>query len=91
MPRSLNDIIGSLTLGATSSRKAKWEECDPAVVERLIKATQQRTAAEEELLASVCAARSLGISWAAIGSLIGTTGEAARQRYDSFTKSAKHS
>jgi hypothetical protein len=33
------------------------------------------------MLAAVQAAREAGLSWAAIGSLVGTSGEAARQRY----------
>lgn len=41
----------------------------------------ERSAAERHMLAAVQAAREAGLSWAAIGSLVGTSGEAARQRY----------
>jgi hypothetical protein len=40
-----------------------------------------RARAEADLLAVVEAARSDGQSWSAIGAMLGTSGEAARQRY----------
>jgi len=38
-------------------------------------------AADRELLDTVNSAREEGHAWAAIGAMVGTTGEAARQRY----------
>jgi hypothetical protein len=40
-----------------------------------------RATAEKELLLAVEAARADGQSWSAIGAMLGTSGEAARQRY----------
>jgi hypothetical protein len=40
-----------------------------------------RARAESDLLAAVEAARCDGQSWSAIGAMLGTSGEAARQRY----------
>jgi len=40
-----------------------------------------RARAESDLLAAVEAARADGQSWSAIGAMLGTSGEAARQRY----------
>jgi hypothetical protein len=40
-----------------------------------------RARAESDLLKAVVAARSDGKSWSAIGTMVGTSGEAARQRY----------
>jgi hypothetical protein len=40
-----------------------------------------RARAESDLLVAVEAARSDGQSWSAIGAMLGTSGEAARQRY----------
>jgi hypothetical protein len=37
--------------------------------------------ADEQLLAAVGAARARGVPWASIGCVVGTSGEAARQRY----------
>jgi len=44
-------------------------------------AFQRRAATEQELTVAVHAARDAGQSWAAIGAMLGTSGEAARQRY----------
>ena len=41
-----------------------------------------RADSERHLVEAVIAARADGHSWAAIGAMVGTTGEAARQRYD---------
>lgn len=41
----------------------------------------RRMAAEKELAAAVAAARAAHISWRELGEAMGTTGEAARQRY----------
>ncbi len=40
-----------------------------------------RAQAEAALVAAVEAARAAGQSWSAIGAMLGTSGEAARQRY----------
>jgi hypothetical protein len=47
-----------------------------------------RAPAGSDLLAAVEGARSDGQSWSAIGAMLGTSGEAARQRYGATT--AKH-
>lgn len=44
-------------------------------------AVRRRAKAEEDVSAAVDQARSEGHAWAAIGAILGTTGEAARQRY----------
>ncbi len=45
-----------------------------------------RAEAERVLEETVIEARSEGHSWAAIGTMLGTSGEAARQRYSPLTK-----
>jgi len=77
------------------SRRTRWParfeqyEPDPAhkldaeAVAGLRAAVQERSAAEQHLLGAVSAARAAGLSWAVIGRFVGTTGEAARQRYAS--------
>jgi hypothetical protein len=40
-----------------------------------------RAAAERQLVDAVIKARQQGHSWASIGAMVGTSGEAARQRY----------
>jgi hypothetical protein len=44
-------------------------------------AVARRAEAERELTRTVLQAREAGQSWAAIGAVLGTSGEAARQRY----------
>ena len=44
-------------------------------------AAWRRDTAERELADAVRAARELGLSWREVGEAIGTSGEAARQRY----------
>ena len=55
----------------------------------LLEAQSARVAAEERVLAAVRDARVAGVSWAAVGSLIGTSGEAARQRFDEWATRAQ--
>jgi hypothetical protein len=46
----------------------------------------RRAEADRALLEAVVDARQHHVSWAAIGSLLGTSGEAARQRYGDLVK-----
>ncbi|WP_245889297.1 hypothetical protein [Knoellia remsis] len=57
------------------------DEIPAAAVAELRHAVAERSAAERHLLEAVKAARLAGLSWSTIGSLVGTSGEAARQRY----------
>lgn len=41
----------------------------------------KRASAESELAEAIAAARSADVSWRAVGEAVGTSGEAARQRY----------
>ena len=80
--------------GCSSARPAdelgrRFEEHEPGDVKdaralRDIAAASARVArSERDLAAAVSAARAEGHTWAAIGAMLGTSGEAARQRYDS--------
>ena len=57
------------------------DERDPAVFAELRQAVLSRSNAERSIKDAVKHARERGYSWAFIGSLVGTSGEAARQRY----------
>ena len=59
------------------------DEVDAGAVALLRAAVAERSQAERHLLDAVAKARTSGMSWAAIGTLVGTSGEAARQRYAS--------
>jgi len=57
------------------------DERDPEVFVELRAAVLSRSDAERSIRDAVQHAREHGYSWAFVGSLLGTSGEAARQRY----------
>ncbi|UER54156.1 hypothetical protein HJG43_05945 [Kineosporiaceae bacterium SCSIO 59966] len=88
MPRSIERILADAeTLAARFEQYEpdKSQEIDPTVLAELRAAAAERSSAERRLLDAVRQAREAGISWATIGTFVGTTGEAARQRYRNLT------
>lgn len=84
MPRSVQEILDhaeELALRFESFEPATGDERDPAAYQALREAVVSRSEAERSIREAVAAARSHGYSWAFIGKIIGTSGEAARQRY----------
>lgn len=84
MPRTVEEILAHAD--EMAERFERYEpdpadELDAAAITLLRDAVQDRSRAEKQLLEAVRAARQSGISWAIIGTFVGTTGEAARQRY----------
>lgn len=59
------------------------DERDAPTFLALRDAVYHRSQAELALRSAVATSRQHGYSWASIGSLLGTSGEAARQRYGS--------
>jgi len=57
------------------------DELDAAAVALLRAAVHERSEAEQQVIDAIRAARRSGMSWSAIGTFVGTSGEAARQRY----------
>ncbi len=85
MPRTVEEILEHAD--ALAARFEAYEpdpddELDVRVVAMLRAAVIERSEAERRLLEAVRAAREAGMTWSAIGSLVGTSGEAARQRYN---------
>jgi len=84
MPRTAKEILDQ-----ADELAARFEAHDPdladiddAVSLRALRlAFQNRADAERRLADAVSVARAEGQSWAAIGAMVGTSGEAARQRY----------
>lgn len=84
MPRTAKEIIEQ-----ASELAARFENHDPQPAEikdasslRAVRhAFQVRADAERHLAEAVAVARTEGHSWAAIGAMVGTSGEAAGQRY----------
>ncbi len=86
MPRSVEDILqhaDELAERFENYEPNPADELDAGAVALLRAAVQERSQAERHLIDAIRAARESGMSWAAIGNFVGTSGEAARQRYSS--------
>ena len=84
MPRTVQDILDhadELAKRFEDYEPSPADERDPEVFAELRRAVLSRSDAERSIREAVGHARDHGYSWAFIGSLIGTSGEAARQRY----------
>lgn len=84
MPCTVEEILAH-----ADELAARFEQYEPRpeakldvdAITALRAAIAERSAAERHVIDAVRAARHAGMSWAAIGAFVGTTGEAARQRY----------
>jgi len=84
MPRTVQDILDhadELASRFEDYEPSAADERDPQVFAALRDAVLSRSDAERSIKSAVEDARAHGYSWALIGSLLGTSGEAARQRY----------
>lgn len=84
MPRTTQEILDhadELAQRFENYAPSPDDERDPAAFKWLRQAVLSRSASERALAEAVDTARESGYSWNLIGSLLGTTGEAARQRY----------
>jgi hypothetical protein len=61
--------------------RASDEMRDARVLREVRQAQERVAAATSELADAVAVARAEGASWASIGAMVGTSGEAARQRF----------
>ncbi len=89
MPRSVQDILDhadELASRFENYEPAADDERDPKVFQALRDAALSRSDAERSISVAVEQARASGYSWAFIGSMLGTSGEAARQRYGTKQK-----
>lgn len=84
MPRTVEEILqhaDELAARFESYEPNPADELDAGAVALLRAAVAERSEAERHLLEAVRKARKAGMAWSAIGSFVGTSGEAARQRY----------
>lgn len=89
MPRTLQEILDGqdkLAQQFEDYEPQADDERDPEVFRALLAAGANRVSAEAELADAVVKARAAGYSWALIGGAIGTTGQAAQQRYGRLPK-----
>jgi hypothetical protein len=83
MPRSLDELLARADEFADKFEAYEPRESDrgePALM-ALRRVAYQRSLIERDLADAVRKARKAGASWAKIGHELGTSGEAARQRY----------
>lgn len=82
MPRSLQEILDH-----ADELERRFDEHEPtdvrdaAPLHAIRDAVTERAATERRVAETVAAAREAGVSWSAIGGMLGTSGEAARKRY----------
>ena len=86
MPRTVDEILqhaDELAARFESYEPDPADELDAGAVALLRAAIAERSEAERHLIEAVRKAREAGMSWSVIGTFVGTSGEAARQRYSS--------
>lgn len=84
MPRTVREILAKADELAARFEGHKSDDAevkDASALRTVRQAFQNRADAERLLVDAVATARAEGHSWAAIGAMVGTSGEAARQRY----------
>lgn len=91
MPRTAQEILDQAEELADRFESFEPEPgsgVDAVALRDLRSAFQNRADAERQLAQAVGAARAAGHSWASIGAMVGTSGEAARQRYGQAVRKA---
>ncbi len=84
MPRTVDEILqhaDELAARFESYEPNPADELDAGAVALLRAAVAERSQAERHLIDAIRKAREAGMPWSAIGTFVGTSGEAARQRY----------
>jgi hypothetical protein len=83
MPRSIQEILDQADELAKRFEDYEPGEGDqvPVEVYLLQRAALARARSEHEVVHAVSAARSAGVSWTKIGDTLGTSAQAAQQRY----------
>ena len=76
-------IVSSNWVAPTPIAVARLGAEQRAALDRLAQAAVEVRRRQDLLLAAVDAGRSVGLSWAVVGHAVGTSGEAARQRWGS--------
>ena len=88
MPRSIQEILDHADDLARRFEEYEPSDGDERPVEEYLlqRAALARARSERQIVDAVVAARSAGISWARIGELLGTSAQAAQQRYNAVIK-----
>lgn len=91
MPRSINEYLTDAEAEALADMFERYEpspddEIDVRAHNELREAAFARASAEVRVAEAVVGAREGNMSWGLIGAILGTSGEAARQRYGALVK-----
>ena len=83
MPRSIQDILDHADELARRFEEYEPDEGDERSVEEYLlrRAVLSRARGERQIVDAVIGARAAGISWSKIGEILGTSAQAAQQRY----------
>ncbi len=83
MPRSIQEILDHADELAERFEDYEPDPSDERPVEEYLleRAALTRARSERQIVDAVTAARANGVSWQRIGELLGTSGQAAQQRY----------
>ena len=84
MPKTVDEILehaDELAARFENYEPSASDESDVSAVGALRAAIQERSDAEQHVIDAIREARRAGMTWSTIGTFVGTTGEAARQRY----------
>lgn len=83
MPRSIQDILDHADELVRRFEEYEPDEADERPVEEYLleRAALSRARSERQIVDAVMAARASGISWRKIGEILGTSAQAAQQRY----------
>jgi hypothetical protein len=88
MPRSIQEILNHADELARRFEEYEPSEGDERPVEEYLlqRAALARARSERQIVDAVVAARNAGLSWARIGELLGTSPQAAQQRYGALVE-----
>lgn len=90
MPRSIQDILDHADELAQRFEDYEPSDGDERPVEEYLlqRAALARARSERQILDAVISARAAGIPWLRIGQLLGTSAQAAQQRYGAVVEQA---
>jgi hypothetical protein len=90
MPRSIQEILdhGDELAKRFEAYEPKPGDERPAEEYLLERAAVARARSERQIVDAVTAARSRGISWQRIGEILGTSAQAAQQRYGAVAEAS---
>ncbi len=89
MPRSIQEILDHADQLADRFEGYEPDADDERPVEEYLleRATVARARGERQIIEAVASARAKGISWHRIGEILGTSAQAAQQRYAAIVES----